>query len=192
MNQTPAIPKYTKIALIAMGILILIAALISWPSIDPWIFGLSSDELLPIIYLSALGFLLSGLIVLAHRHVKHKKRTVFISSAVSLLIMTYLIWLTVTCPPLPTASKTTFVFTSDDKKHEIIVNEYEYPVPFGYIYEKNSFCTMKCVGSYSADDKHLPFAENSFYFVWNVYNFELHYDYDGTGEYRVVRMDYAK
>lgn len=192
MNQTPAIPKYTKISLIVMCVLLSIPYILLMLDGDPWIFGLSSDELLPILYLSALGFLLSGLIVLAHRHVKHKKRTVFISSAVSLLIMTYLIWLTVTCPPLPTASKTTFVFTSDDKKHEIIVNEYEYPGPFGYIYEKNSFCTMKCVGSYSADDKFLPFAENRFYFVWNEDNFELHYDYDGTGEYKVVRMDYAK
>ena len=87
-----------------------------------------------------------------------------------------------------------FEYTSNDQKHEIVVNEKSFLLGgWGDIYEKTSFCTMKKVGEYTTDDGFCPFTNNAFYFVWNEKGFELHYDYGSSGEeYRVVRMDYAK
>ncbi len=90
-----------------------------------------------------------------------------------------------------------YEYTSDDKKHEIVVHDES--VLFdggGSIYEKTSFCTMKQVGGYNTDDGLCPFGNDKlFYFVWNENNFELHHAFYGSEkphEFNVVKMEYAK
>ena len=94
-----------------------------------------------------------------------------------------------------TMDATYFEYTSDDKKHTIVVNEGSFILwGCGDIYEKTSFCTMQKVGDYTTDDGFRPFTNDAFYFVWNENDFELHHSFYGSKskEYQVVKMEYVK
>ena len=85
-------------------------------------------------------------------------------------------------------------FASDDGEHRIVIGEDDIPPPSGgFVYEKTSFATMKLLGEYNTVSKfYTPFSEGEYYFVWNENDFELHYDYDGEGNYAVATFRYAE
>lgn len=155
-----------------------------------YLFKCGSEEIMPIIKILCIIFLISAIAVLLYKNIKYKGLVVILTAAVSLVALWYSLALVVFG-----MNGTYFEFTSDDKKHNIVVNECSFLlVGWGVIYEKTSFCTMERVGGYTTDDGYLPFTFDEYYFVWNENDFELHYEYGGGFDegYRVVKMEYVE
>lgn len=85
---------------------------------------------------------------------------------------------------------------SPDGEHYIIVGEdNRISEPYGgTIYERTSLITIRKIGEYEAgDDLYKPFSSGKYYVDWNENTFDVHYDYDGTGEnYKTVTFQYLK
>lgn len=83
---------------------------------------------------------------------------------------------------------------SDNGEHSIVIGEdcYIFSPYGGDVFEKTSFCTMKKIGRYDAGiDYYKPFSDGKYYVVWNEKDFELHYDFDGTGnKYKSITVKY--
>lgn len=189
MKKKLIFPKYTKITLVATAVLIciyFIIKLLEKANIYIYLFKCGAEEILPIIEILCIALIISAASVLLYKNIKCKGLIVILTAAVSLVAFWYSLVLLVF-----TMNGTYFEFTSNDKKHNIIVNECSFLLAgWGDIYEKTSFCTMERVGGYTTDDGYLPFSFDEYYFVWNENNFELHYA-DGMGGYGVSHMEYA-
>lgn len=85
---------------------------------------------------------------------------------------------------------------SPDGEHQIIVGEdSRLSAPYGgSVYERNSMITIRKIGEYEAGvDLYKPFSSGRFYIDWNEETFDIHYDYDGTGEnYKTVTFRYLQ
>ncbi len=186
-------PKYSKIALIMsgtfLGIWILIKVFENF-NIHLYLFGVGAEEINPIITVLSVVLFISAIGLLLYKNTKHKDFVVLATAIPSFLILSYLIFFS-----LLSMNGTYFEYTSDDAKHDIVVNERDFLLAgYGDIYEKTSFFTMKRVGGYTTDDGFRPFSNNAFYFVWNEKDFELHYAFFDRNdeEYRIEKMEYAK
>ena len=187
------IPKFSKITLIVSGVLfclyLLIRILVKF-NVYIYLFKVGVEVIIPIIIMLSVTLLISTIAVLFYKNTKHKTLAVLTTTILSFLILSCLSMFF-----LFTMDATYFEYTSDDKKHSIVVNEGSFLLSgYGDLYEKTSFCTMKKVGDYTTDDGFRPFTEDAFYFVWNEIDFELHYSFFGSKseEYRVVKMEYVK
>ena len=87
-------------------------------------------------------------------------------------------------------------FNSPDGEHQIIVGEdSRLSAPFGgTVYERTSIITVRKIGEYEAGvDLYKPFSAGRYYVDWNEETFEVHYDYDGTGQnYKTVTYRFLK
>ncbi len=186
-------PKFSKIAFIISGVLLcvylLIRILVKF-NIYIYLFKLGIEVIIPIITVLGVALLLSAISALFYKNTKHKTLVALTATIFSFLILSCLSMFF-----LFTADDTYFEYTSDDKKHCIVVNEGFFLLSgYGDIYEKTSFCTMQRVGGYITDDGFRPFTNDAFYFVWNENDFELHHSFFGSTdeEYRIVKMKYVK
>lgn len=187
------LPKFSKITFIIsailLGVYLLIRIFVKF-NIYIYFFKVGVEVIIPIIIMLDVTLLISAIAVLFYKNTKHKDLTVLTTTILSFLILSCLSMFF-----LFTMDATYFEYTSDDKKHNIVVNEGSFLLSgYGDIYEKTSFCTMKKVGDYTTDDGFRPFTEDAFYFVWNENDFELHHSFFGSKseEYRVVKMKYVK
>lgn len=133
---------------------------------------------------------ISAVAVLLYKNIKYKTLVSVLTAIVSLFILSHLLFLY-----LLSANGVYFEYTSDDKEHNIVVEERAFLLAGGgKIYEKTSFCTMKKVGEYTTDDGFRPFSQNAFFFIWNENDFELHHAifWKSNEDYRIVKMKYAK
>ena len=187
------LPKFSKIAFIISGVLLCIYILIrSLAKFDICIYflGVGTQESMPFITMPCVAFTISAVAVLLYKNIGHKTLVTSLTIVISFLILSYMLIDYAFAP-----SSKYFEYTSDDKNHQIVVNECSFLLGgWGDIYEKTSFCTMKKVGDYTTDDGFCPFTNSAFFFVWNENDFELHYDDLSTSseKYRVVKMEYAK
>ena len=186
-------PKFSKIALIISTILIAIYSLLTILkkfNIYIYFLGIGTHEFIPFITIPCAILLISAITVLLYKNFRHKILAVLLAVIISFFTFSYMLVDAAFSP-----SSKYFEYTSDDKKHSIVVNEQSFLLSGGgAIYEKTSFCTMKWVGGYSTDDGFCPFSNDAFFFVWNENDFELHYDFfaDPDAEYKVVKMEYVK
>ncbi len=187
------LPKYSKIALITSGIFLgiwILIKVLERINIHLYLFGVGTEEINSIITVLGVVLFISAIALLFYKNTKHKGLVVLATAIPSFLILSYLILFS-----LLSMNGTYFEYTSDDKKHDIVVNECAFLLAgYGDIYEKTSFFTMKRVGRYTTDDGFCPFSNNAFYFVWNEKDFELHHAFfDKDDEkYEIVKMEYAK
>lgn len=184
--------KFSVFSLISSGVFLcvyLIVRLLAELNVHLYLFGLASQEISSVAMLLCIVPAVCGAAVLLYKNIRYKIIAVIISAVPAFGVLLYSVML------LALASVGTyFEYTSDDKTHEIVVNECSFLLGgWGEIYEKTSFCTMKQVGEYTTDDGYMPFTQGAFYFVWNENDFELHYNYGAVngGEYRTVKMEYA-
>ena len=187
------LPKFSKITFIISGILfcayLLIRILVAF-NIYIYLFKVGVEVIIPIIIVLGVVLLISAMAVLFYKNTKHKTLVVLATTIFSFFTLIYLSLFF-----LFTMDATYFEYTSDDKRHNIVVNEGSFLLSgYGDIYEKTSFCTMKKVGDYTTDDGFRPFTNDAFYFIWNGNDFELHHSFYGSldEEYSVVKMKYAK
>ena len=187
------LPKFSKVTFIISGILfciyLLIRILIKF-NIYIYLFKIGVEVIIPIIIILVVALLIGAIAVLFYKNTKLKTLVVLTTTIFSFLILSYL-----SIFFLLTMYATYFEYTSDDKKHNIVVNEGSFLLSgYGDIYEKTSFCTMQKVGGYTTDDGFRPFSNDAFYFVWNENDFELYHSFFGSKseEYRVVKMEYVK
>lgn len=186
-------PKYSKVALIMSGVFLGVYFLIKILekfNVYIYLFRLGAEEIIPIIITLCVALLISAVAVLFYKNTKRKTLVVLLTTILCFLIFSYLLIVF-----LFSINGTYFEYTSDNKKHDIVVNERSFLLAgWGDIYEKTSFCTMKRVGGYTADDGFRPFTNDAFFFVWNENDFELHHSFFGSlnEDYRVVKMEYAK
>lgn len=114
-------PKFSKIALsmsiVFLGMWILIKTLESF-NIYLYSFGIGTKEIKPIIILIAIALLISSIAVLLFKNSKHKVLLVITTTILSILIFPYLLII-----PLFSTNSTYFEYTSDDDKHDIVVEE---------------------------------------------------------------------
>lgn len=149
-----------------------------------------AEEIIPTVLMICIAFLTSAVAVLLYKNVKHKDTVIVLTVAFYFIIFPLLIGLAVI-----SENGKYFEYSSDDKKHDIVVNECSFLLAGGgAVYEKTSFCTMRRVGGYTTDDGFLPFTNNAFYFIWNENDFELHHAVYGISdkEYETVKMKYVK
>ncbi len=188
------VPKYSIFAFVCFGVLLIpyiILRVLELSDTYIYAFGTDSERMLPNIAFGLLVFGLSGVAVLVCKNAKRKKLAIILSV---ILIFLVLCFQAIHILHSLTKDSIYFEFISDNNEHQIIVKEDAWLLSgFGDVYEKNSDYTMKKVGHYTTDDGYRPFSNNTYYFVWNENDFELHYDM-GTGlnEYNVEKMKYAK
>lgn len=187
------LPHYSKIAFIVSGVLLgiycIIKILMSL-NIHVYFSGVGTQEIIPIIISLGIVVFISALSVLFYKNAKHKTLAVMTTVVLSFLILPLLLVFS-----FFSMNGTYFEYVSDDKKHDIVVNECSFILSgYGDIYEKTSFCTMKRLGGYTTDDGFCPFTNDEFFFVWNENDFELHHAFYGAPdeEYKIVKMKYAK
>ena len=187
------IPKFSKVSLIISIILfcayLFIRILIKFNTYI-YLFGVSTQEIMPFITMPCVAFTMSAVAVLLYKNIGHK----ILVASVAVILSVFVLWYMLIGYAFSPYSKY-FEYMSDDKEHHIVVNECSFlRAGWGYIYEKTSFCTMKKVGYYSTDDGYCPFSKDAFYFVWNENDFELHFPFIGSKneKYRVVKMEYVK
>ena len=187
------LPKFSKTTLVISSVFLCayltIRILIKF-NIYIYLFGVSKQEIMPFITIPCVASLIASIAVLIYKNIGHKTLVALLTIVTSFLIFSYML-LDYSFSP----SSEYFEFTSNDKKHSIVVNEKSFLLSGGgVIYEKTSFCTMKRVGGYSTDDGFCPFSNDAFYFVWNENDFELYHSFFGSKseEYRVVKMEYVK
>lgn len=87
-------------------------------------------------------------------------------------------------------------FISPDNEHYIIVGEdSRLSEPYGgTVYERTSLITVRKIGEYeTGEDLYKPFSAGRYYVDWHENTFDVHYDYDGTGEnYKTITFRYLK
>ena len=186
-------PIYSIIPLIFSGVLFLVYGVISflYKSDVLLYFGrFSSIEITkPFLWL-AVFLTISAVLVLLYKNEKYKTLVTILLIATVFLSFSYMM-LTLAF----SADYKYYEFTSDDKKHSIVVRECSFLLAGGgSIYEKTSEHTMKFLGSYGTDDGFRPIQMQRYYFIWNENDFEFYYDWGGDdgGGYRVVKMEYVK
>ena len=84
---------------------------------------------------------------------------------------------------------------SGNGEHQIVVGEENrLSAPYGgKIYERTSRFTIRELGEFQADgDFPKPFSAGKFYIDWNEEDFDIHYDYDGEGNYKTVTFGYLE
>ena len=80
-------------------------------------------------------------------------------------------------------------------EYQIIVGEdNRLTEPYGgTIYLRTSRITVRELGEYEADAEFpKPFSARKFYIDWNENDFDIHYDYDGEGNYKTLTFAYPK
>ena len=186
-------PIYSKITLIFSGVLFLLYGAISslYKSGVLLYFGrFSSIEITkPFLWL-AIFSAIGSVFVFIYKNVKYK-----IPVTILLIATLFLSFLYMMLTLVFSADYRYYEFTSDDKKHSIVVRECSFLLAGGgSIYEKTSEHTMKFLGSYSTDDGFRPIQMQRYYFVWNENDFEFYYDWGGDdgGGYRVEKIEYVK
>lgn len=188
MKKKILFPAYSKIALIAGGVLFVIylaLILLQKANIYIYVFKYGTDEIVPLVIAPCVAVLLSAVAVLFYKNTEHKMLAVVLTAVVCFAFVWY--W---GAASFFQANSTYFEFTSDNQKHEIVVRECSFLLGgWGGIYEKTSFCTMKWVGGYTTDDGYCPFTHNDFSFVWNEKDFELHLPSDKR---KIIKMEYIK
>lgn len=190
------LPKFPKIFFIISGVLLFIYFLLSvLEKLNIYIYwaGISTQEILPSAKILLILSLTSAFTVLMFKKIRHKALCIALAVIISVSSLVYCIMVDFS----ELSDSKYYEYTSDDKSHHIVVNEWSWLLAGGgRIYEKTSFCTMKKVGDYSTDDGFRPLSEDTFYFVWNEDNFELHHAFlsslDSKSMYKVVEMEYAK
>lgn len=193
--KKPTFPILSKIALVLSGILLCVYLLIKAlekRNIYIYFLGIGAKELVPFLTIPCVALLIGAVSFFL---IKNCKRMIekFLVVIPSLLVSVVVIWFMLFGYAFSAENKY-FEYTSDDGQHTIVVSEQSFLFDgHGYIYEKTSFCTMEKVGTYSTDDGYRPFTNDTFFFVWNEENFELHY-YFGNGlvEFKVEEMEYVK
>ncbi len=84
---------------------------------------------------------------------------------------------------------------SSNGEHQIIIGEdNRLSAPYGgTVYERTSRITVRELGKFEADgDFQKPFSAGKFYVDWNKETFDIHYDFDGEGNYKTVTFGYLK
>ena len=177
------------ISVVLLCVYLLIIILVKF-NVHIYLLGVSTQEIIPYITMPCVALLISSVAVLLYKNIGHKALITVLTIVICFFVLSYML-IDYTFSP----SSEYFEYTSNDKKHSIVVNEMSFLLSGGgVIYEKTSFCTMKRVGGYSTDDGFRPFSNDAFYFVWNENDFELHHSFFGSKseEYRVVKMEYVK
>jgi hypothetical protein len=85
--------------------------------------------------------------------------------------------------------------TSPDGAHTVIIAEDVYPFSIygGDVFERTGAFSMKKLTKYETDiDYHYPFSQETYGIEWKDDGLVLHYDYDGRGNYRTVKIEYYK
>ena len=188
------IPKFSKISLTIAVILFCVYIFIrNLAKLNTYIylFGVGTQEIMPFMTIPCVILCISSIAVFLYKNIGHKALITSLTIVILFLICSSMLLGYALSP----GSKY-FEYTSDDGEHHIVVKECSFLLGgWGYIYEKNTFGTMKKVGSYYTDDGFLPFSNDAFYFVWNENDFELHHSVFGTERsenYQVVKMEYVK
>lgn len=86
-------------------------------------------------------------------------------------------------------------YTSSDGEHQIIIGEdNRLSAPYGgTVYERTSRITVRKVGEYETGTYlYKPFSQGDAFVDWNETDFDIHYDYDGDGNYKVITFSYLK
>ena len=84
---------------------------------------------------------------------------------------------------------------SPDGEHQIIVGEdNRLSAPYGgTVYERTSRVTVRKLGEYEASENFSkPFSAGKYYVDWNEKDVDIHYDYDGEGNYKTITFKYLK
>ncbi len=187
------LPKFSKTTFIISGVLLCVyffIRILAKFDIYLYLLGVGTQEIMPFITIPCVALIISAVAVLLYKNLGHRILVAYLTIILSFFVFSYMLLNYAFSP-----SSKYFEYTSDDKEHHIVVKECSFLLGgWGYIYEKNSFCTMKRVGGYRTDDGFCPFTKNNFFFVWNENDFELHLSYSGDSSEkdRVVKMKYAK
>ncbi len=146
--------------------------------ISLWLFGISSEEIMPVLgAVSGYSTLFFFSFYLSSQKSKHKAVISVVSFIVSVLLMTEVGFAYSRKPEYEY-----FEIVSDDKQHEIIIKEGSFLLSgAGAFYEKTSPITMVKIGEYSTDDGYRPFTDNRYEIEWNENGFEVSYSFDGSG-----------
>ena len=124
----------------------------------------------------------SVIAVLLHKNMNNKLLRILIVIVAAIVFCLILFG---ACISAAFAPKSYVEIVSDNGKHSIVIGEdcYVFSSHGGDIFEKTSFCTIKKIGRYDTKiDYYTPFSDGKYYLVWNETDFQLHYDYDGTGK----------
>lgn len=157
--------------------------------ISLWLFGISSEELMPILgAVSGFSTLFFFSFYLSSQKSKHRAIIALVSIIVSVLLMTEVGFAYSRQPDYEY-----FEVVSDDGKHEIIIKEGSFLLlGEGAFYEKTSPITMVKVGEYSSDDGYRPFTDNRYEIEWNEDGFEVSYSFSGGGITKTESAQYAQ
>ncbi len=157
--------------------------------ISLWLFGISSEEIMPVLgAVSGFSTLFFFSFYLSSQKSKHKAVIAVVSFIVSVLVMTEVGFAYSRKPEYEY-----FEIVSDDKKHEIIIKEGSFLLSgAGAFYEKTSPITMVKIGEYSTDDGYRPFTDNRYEIDWNENGFEVTYSFDGSGLTKTETVQYVK
>ena len=157
--------------------------------ISLWVFGLSSDELMPALG-AASGFcvVLFFSFYLSSKNAKHKAVIAVVSVLVNMLVCAEAAFTYSRQPEYEY-----FEIVSEDKEHEIIIKEGSFLLlGEGEFYEKTSPVTMVRLGGYSTDDGYSPFSDNKYEILWNENGFEVVYSFDGSDITKKETVEYAE
>ena len=144
------------------------------------------------VWLACLLFI-TGLNVFLHRRVRSLLLKGIILLCV-LLVACYLAFSTL-FTALFAMPRTYVGAVSSDGEHQIIVGEdNRLAAPYGgSIYERTSFFTIRKLGEYeAAGEFSKPFSAGKYYVDWYEETFDIHYNYDGEGNYKTITFQYLK
>lgn len=155
--------------------------------------GITAGKIFVVVVFAACFLLVSGIAVFLHRHFKHA----FIRGIIILGIMAVACYVAFSTlfAALFFMPRSYAAAVSSDGEHRIIIGEdSRISAPYGGdVYERTSRFTIRKVGEYStANEFSKPFSSGKFYVDWNENDFDIHYDYDGNGEYKTVTFKYLK
>lgn len=137
------LPKFSKIFFIISGVLLFIYFLLSvLEKLNIYIYwaGISTQEILPSAKILLILSLTSAFTVLMFKKIRHKALRIALAVIISVSSLVYCIMVDFS----ELSDSKYYEYTSDDKSHHIVVNEWSWLLAGGgRVYEKTSFCTIK-------------------------------------------------
>ncbi len=188
LSKATVILSVFMVLFFALGLLMVI--LREKSEVSFWIFGLSTDEILPIIKfigkLLLVADFISGSI---HEFKNNKIKFCAVSLLLTLVIAGFPLW--EDCQSSKNYKYQQII--SPDGNHEIIIQEGSYLFEgLGSFYEKTSPCTMKKIGTYRTDDGYRPFSNGRYEITWHSNGADISYSYSGNGNYKTETVNYIK
>ena len=156
--------------------------------------GITIGKIYVVLVWSACLLFITGLNVFLHRNFSN----MFLKGIILLCVLTVACYMAFSMlfNALFFMPRSYVGFHSSDGEHRIVVGEDErLSAPYGgTVYERTSRVTIRKIGKYeTGSDLNKPFSAGKYYVDWNETGFDVHYDYDGTGEnYKTVTYQYLK